>query len=195
MFISARTRTNAIAIAAIAIFPTVNAQQNDDESGPTKNETNISAFQGNYFGKSVVEANGNTLRGRGIIRARINEDGLTGRFRIQGNVKVRGERVPIDNRFTFRPSGRVNVQELAPAVSNGEREKGFYTADPREVRFIGQFNLDTDQGRVSGSYECVVRVSVKRIIRMRYTVTLEDETSPAFVYRIVAEPRETSEDE
>jgi hypothetical protein len=186
-------RLSAIAAVALTAFPVLHAQD-QNENGATKNEVDLSFFQGNYFGKSIVTANGNTLRGRGIVRAKISDDLVTGRINIKGNVRVRGERVPIDNRFTFRETGRVDVQEIAPAVSNGQKSKGFYNAIPRSLRFVGQFNLDADRGRIAGTYECVIRISVKRIVRMTYTVTLEDDPTPSFVYRIVAEPRE-DEDE
>lgn len=152
--------------------------------GAQKNATDLSAFQGNHFGKAVVTAEGDKFRGRGRINGNIAEDGLSGSFSLKGSVRVDGERVPIDNRFVLRGSGKVGVRELAPGVSDAKAE-GVYSAQPRSITFQGKF----DVGTVEGTFECTARVSVKRILRLTYSVTIGDDTSPSFVYSFVVKPK------
>ncbi len=189
------TRLSALTAVALAVIPVSHAQE-EDEGGATKNATDFSAFQGNYFGKTVVTTDIDQFRGRRLkIRANIAEDGLSGVFKFSDRVRVEGDRVPIVNRFRFRPNGRVRIDEIAPAVSNNQKTKGFYTALPRNLSFTGQFRLDAESGRIEGTYECNIRVSVRRVVRVTYSVTLADDQNPAFVYKFVAEPRDRSEDE
>lgn len=187
-------RFRAVVAVAIVAFPTLQAQD-ANENGATKNEVNISAFQGNYFGKTVVTTAGEKFRGRTRIRFNVADDGLSATVKIKGNVKVEGERVPIINRYRFKPSGRVAIDEIAPAVSSGQDTKGFYTAQPRDMTFVGKFRLDAASGKIEGTYTCRIRISVKRVVRTTYSVTLAEETTPTFVYDFVAEPKDRSEDE
>lgn len=186
-------RLSALAAVALALTPFAYAQE--DEGGPSKNETNLSAFQGNYFGKNVVTTAEDKFRGRTRIRFNVAEDGLSATVKIKGNVKVEGERVPIVNRYRLKPNGRAAIDEIAPAVSSGQNTKGFYTALPRDLTFVGDFRLDAASGKIEGSYTCRIRISVKRIVRSTYSVTLADDTTPTFVYDFVAEPKDRSEDE
>ncbi len=187
-------RLSAAALAALAIFPSLRAQDTD-EGGATKNATDLSAFQGNYFGRTVVTTTQDKFRGNRLkIRANIADDGLSGVFKFTSNVKVEGERVPVNNRYRFRPSGRVAIDEIAPAVSNNQKTRGFYGATARSIQMSGQFRLDGQSGKIEGRYDATIRISVKRIVRMTYSVTLADDTSPSFVYKFRAEPRDRSDD-
>jgi hypothetical protein len=186
------SRLGALTAVALTVIPFAHAQE--EEGGPTKNETNLSALQGNFFGKNVVTTANDKFRGRTRIRINVADDGLSAVVKIKGNVKVEGERVPIVNRYRFRPNGRVSIDEIAPAVSNNQSTKGFYTAAPREVSFVGTFRLDAPSGKIEGTYTCRLRISVKRIVRSTYSVTLADDTTPTFVYDFVAEPKDRSEE-
>lgn len=177
-------RLCALAAVAITFLPA---------NAATKNATDMSAFQGNFFGKTKVTADGETFRGRTQIRGKFAEDGLSGIFNIQGNVRVEGERVPINNRFTLRKTGRVDIDELAPAVSSGAKEKGFYTAQPRDISFAGKFRLDGSSGKIEGTYDCRIRINGQRVLRITYSVTLADDTEPSFIYKFVAKPRTSNE--
>lgn len=181
------TRFLVPAVVALMVVQTTSAQETGGNKN--KNEIDISGFSGNYFGKSKVTANGETFRGRVKVSPRFEQDGLAGRFKIDGNVRVDGEKVPVGNFFNFRKNGRVDVDELAPAVSSNAKEKGFFFAKPRNISVTGQFRLDGSDGRIEGTYEGSFKINKARVVRITYTVTLEGDTEPAFTYKYVAKPK------
>lgn len=150
----------------------------------TKNATDMSAFQGNFFGTAKVTAEGDTFRGRGRVHGRFAEDGLSGTFNLKATVRVDGERVPIDNKFVLKDSGRVSINELAPAVSDAKAD-GKFIAQSRTVEFDGEF----DVGTVEGTFDCTASISSKGILRITYSVTIGDDTAPSFVYSFVVKAK------
>ncbi len=152
----------------------------------TRNTTDLSPFKGNFRGGISITGSSlrRELKGKDTLRFQARNGNLRGILRVTGFVRVDGEQVPVNNEFTFAPSGKLKVKEIAPGVTDRQKASGTYTATPTVITFQAPFESGTSTGSLAGTLTVTAKANQTELV-LTYSVSL-DGGAPLYTYTYTA---------